>query len=86
MAFYKKKKKAVKNDAKLYISWSLTLGKKEVSFCSLHPAWIIPTVLARNTVVVFYEFHIKTCHLIRSGGADNRRKEKPKKCSLGTGA
>lgn len=81
MTFYKTKT-MIKDDMKLYLSLSSPL-ETEIRSLSPHLAWMIPTVLPMNSVAIFYEFHIRTCNLIRSGCADNRWKEKSKKWSLG---
>ena len=81
MTFYKTKT-MIKDDMELYISLSLSL-ETEIRSLSPHLAWAIPTGLPVNSVAIFYEFHIRTCNLMRSGGADNRRKKKSKKRSWG---
>lgn len=70
MTFYKTKT-MIKDDMKLYLSLSSPL-ETEIRSLSPHLAWMIPTVLPMNSVAIFYEFHIRTCNLIRSGCADNR--------------
>lgn len=54
---------------KLYLSLSSPWGT-EIRCLSLHLACTNPTVLHTNTVTIFYEFHIKTCNLIRNSYAD----------------